>query len=264
MDPQHGGINGAPKFPQAGLLDFLWRSYWRTGDGAYRDIVLTTLRAICQGGIYDHIGGGFSRYSTDSRWLVPHFEKMLYDNAQLIMLLTAAWRTTGEPLFRARSEETIAWFAREMRLAGGAFAASIDADSDGHEGRFYVWTRAEIDRLLGEGEGAAFAAAYGVSDKGNWDGVSILHRIGSPELPADADERRLAAAREVLFAHRATRTRPATDDKVLADWNGLLIAALAAAATALDRPDCLVLAIGSLLLRHRHHDARRPPGPFLA
>ena len=242
MDPVHGGTNGAPKFPQASLLEFLWRSAHRTGDARYRDIVLVTLRAICQGGIYDHIGGGFARYATDARWLVPHFEKMLYDNAQLIRLLTMAWCATGEVLFRTRIEETIAWLDREMRQPGGAFAASIDADSEGHEGRFYVWTRTEVISALGQGAGTFFADTYDISEGGNWEGVSIPNRLGTPQLSSDADEHRLAVARDILLRHRAGRVRPATDDKILADWNGLTIAALAAAGTAFDRPDWIDLA----------------------
>ncbi len=242
MDPVNGGIRGAPKFPQAGLLEFFWRAGWRSGDPRYRDIFLTTLRAICQGGIYDHIGGGFARYSTDARWLVPHFEKMLYDNAQLVALLTAAWRATGDPLFRTRIEETVAWLTREMRLPGGAFAASIDADSEGHEGRFTVWTRTEVMSVLGEEEGSFFADTYDITQGGNWERVSIPNRLHTPAPLGDVDELRLAAARAVLLPHRAGRVRPATDDKVLADWNGLLIAALASAGTAFDRPDWVDLA----------------------
>ena len=243
MDPVHGGTNGAPKFPQAGLLEFFWRSFFRTGETRYRDIVVTTLSAISQGGIYDHIGGGFARYSTDARWLVPHFEKMLYDNGQLVALLTSAWRMTGAPLFRNRIEETIAWLVREMQVPGGAYAASIDADSGGQEGRFTVWTRAEILGVLGEGEGAFFADTYDISEQGNWDGVSIPNRLQTPGPLSDADERRLAVSRETLLAHRTGRVRPATDDKVLADWNGLLIAALAGAGAAFDRPDWIALAV---------------------
>ncbi len=242
MDPVHGGTNGAPKFPQASLLEFLWRAAYRTGDAAYRDIVLVTLTNICQGGIYDHLAGGFARYSTDARWLAPHFEKMLYDNAQLIALLAAAWRATGEALFRIRIEETIGWLAREMQLGADAFAASIDADSDGHEGRFTVWTRAEVLAVLGQGEGTFFADTYDISDGGNWEGVSIPNRLKTPDPLSDADERRLAAARATLLAHRAHRARPATDDKVLADWNGLTIAALAFAGATLARPDWIDLA----------------------
>ncbi len=237
MDPVRGGTNGAPKFPQAGLLQFLWRAAYRTGEARYRDIVLVTLRNICQGGITDHIGGGFARYATDARWLVPHFEKMLYDNAQLLALLATAWTSTGEALFRARAEQTVAWLDREMLLPGGAYAASIDADSEGHEGRFYVWTRSEVMAVLGQGEGTFFADTYDIRDGGNWEGVSIPNRLHTPHLLGADDERRLAAARAHLLDHRARRVRPATDDKVLADWNGLAIAALASAGAAFSRRD---------------------------
>jgi len=241
MDSDNGGTRGAPKFPQAGLLEALWRAGARTGDRHYRDAVLLTLRAIANGGIYDHIGGGFARYSTDGRWLVPHFEKMLYDNAQIIELMTYAWLATGDALFQRRIEETIDWLAREMRQPGGAFAASLDADSDGHEGRFYVWTRAEVIEALGADDSAFFADAYDITAAGNWEGVSIPNRIGKAS-PSDADEARLAAARAKLLARRATRVRPATDYKILADWNGLLIAALAFAGAGVGRPEWIEMA----------------------
>ncbi|MEJ0097972.1 MAG: thioredoxin domain-containing protein [Bauldia sp.] len=244
MDPVHGGTKGAPKFPQAGLLESLWRAGERTGDTRFRDMALLTLREICSGGIYDHIGGGFARYSTDERWLAPHFEKMLYDNAQLLELLTLAWLATSEALFKARVEETIAWLTREMLLPGGAFAASLDADSEGHEGRFYVWTRAAVIDALGAEEGAFFADAYDIREGGNWEGVSIPNRLGRQALSPD-EEARLAAARETLLARRALRTRPATDDKVLADWNGLLVAALAFAGASFGRADWIALAEGA-------------------
>jgi uncharacterized protein YyaL (SSP411 family) len=241
MDPEHGGTRGAPKFPQAGLLELLWRAGVRTGDVRYRDMVLLTLREICAGGIYDHIGGGFARYATDPRWLVPHFEKMLYDNAQLVELLTYAWLATGEPVFKARVEETIAWLEREMTGPHSAFYASLDADSEGHEGRFYVWTRAEVLEVLGSEEGTFFADAYDITGTGNWEGVSIPNRTGKPAL-APADEARLTPSRGRLLAHRATRVRPGTDDKILADWNGLMIAALALAGASFGRPDWIALA----------------------
>jgi uncharacterized protein YyaL (SSP411 family) len=241
MDTEHGGTRGAPKFPQAGLLELLWRASIRTGDARYRDAVLLTLREISAGGIYDHIGGGFARYSTDARWLVPHFEKMLYDTAQLVELLTYAWLATGDPIFKARIEETIAWLKREMTGEHGAFYASLDADSEGHEGRFYVWTRAEVLDVLGPEEGALFADAYDISEAGNWEGFSIPNRTGKATLPAD-DETRLSAARATLLTRRATRVRPATDDKILADWNGLMIAALAFAGASFARPEWIAMA----------------------
>ena len=241
MDPANGGTRGAPKFPQATLLEALWRAGERTQDHRYTDAVLLTLSAIANGGIYDHVGGGFARYSTDERWLVPHFEKMLYDNAQLIELMTYAWLQTGEALFARRVEETIAWLVREMRQEGGAFAASLDADSDGHEGRFYVWRVAEVIDVLGADDGAFFADAYDISEAGNWEGASIPNRIGKPALDEGA-ERRLAAARAKLLERRSKRVRPATDDKILADWNGLAIAALAFAGASFGRSDWIELA----------------------
>ncbi|MBN9020505.1 MAG: thioredoxin domain-containing protein, partial [Rhizobiales bacterium] len=242
MDPVLGGIRGAPKFPQASLLDMLWRAGYRTGDSRYRDAVLTTLRKIAQGGIYDHLGGGFARYSVDDRWLVPHFEKMLYDNAQLVELMTAAWVETRDPLFAERVKETIAFLVREMRLPGGAFAASIDADSEGHEGKYYVWSAAEVAEVLGPDEVGFFSTIYDVTPAGNFEGATILNRLDHPDALAPGDEARLARDRAQLLARRETRIRPATDDKVLADWNGLAIAAIAFAGATFGRPDWIGLA----------------------
>jgi uncharacterized protein YyaL (SSP411 family) len=236
VDPEHGGIAGAPKFPQPGLFDFLWRSARRTGDATMRDAVLLTLERICQGGIYDHLAGGFMRYSTDEVWLVPHFEKMLYDNAQLVSLLTLVWQESGEPLWRDRIGETIGWLLDEMLAEGDAFAATLDADSEGHEGRFYVWQTAEIDALLDAETNRWFRQAYGVTQHGNWEGTTILNRSGpQPEGAEDL----LARARPLLKAARDRRVRPGRDDKVLADWNGLMIAALADAAFVFDQPGWL-------------------------
>ena len=241
VDPLNGGIGTAPKFPQCGIFELLWRAWRRTGLAPYRDAVLRTLTTICQGGIYDHLGGGFARYATDARWLVPHFEKMLYDNAELIDLLTLVWRETREPLYAARVAETIGWVAREMTVAGGAFASSLDADSDHEEGKFYVWTEAEIDRVLGP-RAVLFKRIYDVTPAGNWEGKTILNRLAHPASQDPATEAELAECRALLFAARAPRVRPGLDDKVLADWNGLMIAALAHAATAFARPDWLALA----------------------
>ena len=202
---------------------------------------MLTLRAIANGGIYDHIGGGFARYSVDDRWLVPHFEKMLYDNAQLIELMTFAWLESGDSLFHRRIDETVAWLHREMITAGGAFAASLDADSEGHEGRFYVWAFDEVIDVLGREEGAFVTEAYDITPGGNWEGVSIPNRIGKPPLSL-AEEHRLAGARNRLLDRRSSRIRPMTDDKVLADWNGLMIAALALAGSTFDRADWIAKA----------------------
>ena len=229
IDQIHGGIGTAPKFPQCGILEFLWRAWKRTRQAPYRDAVLKALDAMCQGGIYDHLGGGFARYSTDARWLAPHFEKMLYDNAELVDLLTLVWQETKNPLYRARVEETLGWVAREMRTPGGGFASSLDADSEHEEGKFYVWSEAEIDAVLGP-RAALFKRFYDVTADGNWEGATILNRINSPAFADDATERELAVGRDLLLQARAGRVRPGWDDKVLADWNGLMIAAMANAA----------------------------------
>ena len=235
FDKVHGGIGGAPKFPNPSVLQLLWRAWRRTGDAECRDAVLLTLDRMSQGGIYDHLGGGYARYATDGAWLVPHFEKMLYDNAQLIELLTAAWQDTGSPLYAARVRETAEWMLREMIAEGGGFAATLDADSEGEEGRFYVWTEGQIDDVLGE-DAAPFKRAYDVRPGGNWEGRSILNRnhdAGSFDAAAEA---RLADCRARLLAERGKRVRPGWDDKVLADWNGLAIAALAHAGVVFDAP----------------------------
>ncbi|MDE2227597.1 MAG: thioredoxin domain-containing protein [Alphaproteobacteria bacterium] len=241
VDGVNGGIGTAPKFPQGPLLDLLWRGWKRGKTPALRDAVLLTLDHIGQGGIYDHLGGGFARYSTDARWLAPHFEKMLYDNALLIGLLTEAWRETRNPLYAARVAETVAWLEREMRLAEGGFASSLDADSEHEEGKFYVWSESQIDAVLGD-RSERFKDLYDVTAGGNWEGHNILNRLKHLAWTGDAVEAELARDRQVLLAARAQRVRPGLDDKALADWNGLLIAALAEAAAAFARPDWLALA----------------------
>jgi uncharacterized protein YyaL (SSP411 family) len=237
VDPIHGGLKGSPKFPQAPLFGFLWAMARNRLDATAANAVLITLRNICQGGIYDHLGGGIARYSTDHLWLVPHFEKMLYDNAQLIALLARVWPTTRDNLFRVRIEETILFVLNEMRVASGAFAASYDADSEGEEGRYYVWTADEIAAALPPGEAEFFGQIYGVTPQGNWEGKTILSRLGHPELLSDAHEARLAELRSALLSIRRRRVPPAFDDKVLADWNGLMITALAEASVVFGRED---------------------------
>jgi uncharacterized protein len=237
FDTIHGGFAGAPKFPQAPLLHLLWRQALASNDQAVRQAVLHTLVNMCQGGIYDHLGGGFARYSVDALWLVPHFEKMLYDNAQLIALLSDAWADTKNPLFAARVLETVGWLEREM-LVEDAFASSLDADSEGEEGKFYVWDAAEIDRLLGP-EARAFRLAYGVTDAGNWEGKTILNRLHQLALGTPEQEAALRSSADVLLTAREKRVRPERDDKVLADWNGLTIAALARASAVFGRPEWL-------------------------
>ncbi len=241
IDPVNGGTRGAPKFPQAALFELLWRAGLRTGEQRYFAAVEITLDHVCEGGIFDHLGGGFSRYSVDERWLTPHFEKMLYDNAQLLELLAIAYLRSGKPLYRQRARETVTWLTREMTTGEGAFSASLDADSEGEEGKFYVWSNDEVIRQLGSEDGEFFARHYDVTPEGNFEGHTILNRL-EPQPRSDADEARLAALRAKLFAARETRVRPGLDDKVLADWNGLMIAALANASLMLGEPSWLDMA----------------------
>jgi uncharacterized protein YyaL (SSP411 family) len=242
VDPRYGGLQGAPKFPQWSYFWLLWRGAIRYGDAGARHAVDHTLTNICQGGIYDHLGGGFARYSVDERWLAPHFEKMLYDNALLIDLMCEVYRETGNELYARRIDETAGWLLREMVADGGGFAASLDADSEGEEGKFYVWSRREIADVLGEADAAIFAEAYDVTEEGNWEGHTILNRLKNPLLQAPSDEKALAHMRLQLLARRSTRVRPGWDDKVLADWNGLAIAALTHAARVFDRREWLTAA----------------------
>ena len=235
IDSVRGGTMGAPKFPQPSFFKFLWRAYLRTGSTPFREAVTVTLSNLCQGGIYDHLGGGFARYSTDEYWLAPHFEKMLYDNALLVELLSEVWLETGDPLYAVRVRETIEWALREMRVendgsdgASFAFASAFDADSEGEEGKFYVWTEAEIDALLG-GEATEFKKVYDVAPGGNWEGHNILNRSSDLGLASEEVERRLAGCRETLLQARARRVPPGKDDKALTDWNGMMISALVVA-----------------------------------
>ncbi len=241
FDPVRGGIDGAPKFPNAPFMDALWLSWLYNRDSDSRDKFIHSLKTMLQGGIYDHLGGGLCRYSTDADWLVPHFEKMLYDNAQLIRHANYAYAETKDDLFRNRIEETIDWLVREMRLPDGSFTSSLDADSEGEEGRFYVWSEAEIDRVLG-GDSAAFKTFYGVTPSGNWEGHTILNRLhdvdGGGSVPP-----LIRDAKTKLFAQRETRIRPGRDDKALTDWNALAIRALAEAGRSFSKPDWTTLAI---------------------
>jgi uncharacterized protein YyaL (SSP411 family) len=239
IDMEKGGIRGAPKFPQSAVLELLWRAAERakdrTASESFFDAVIVSLRYMCEGGIYDHLGGGFARYSVDDRWLVPHFEKMLYDNAQLLELLALAWKKTGDDLFSRRARETVAWLTREMTVEGGGFASSLDADSEGEEGKFYVWSLAEIESALGAEDAAYFAKAYDITPDGNFEGHNIPNRLLSGSANAD-EETRLAPLRAKLLEARTKRVRPGLDDKVLADWNGLMIAALANAGAMFNEP----------------------------
>ncbi|WP_419907085.1 thioredoxin domain-containing protein [Hoeflea sp.] len=235
VDRKNGGVGQAPKFPSASMLETLWRHWRNTGSQRSGDTAMQWITSLVTGGIYDHLGGGLSRYCVDAIWLVPHFEKMLYDNAQLIRALLWAHGETGHGMFRTRIEETVDWLEREMLMPGGGFASSLDADSEGEEGRFYIWDKTEIEAALGD-DAALFCTHYDVSDGGNWEGRNILNRLRAPQADQET-EARLSDARARLLALRDRRVRPDRDDKILADWNGLLIRALAEAGSRLGRDD---------------------------
>jgi len=249
FDPLHGGFGGAPKFPQPMLIEFLLRSHVRTGQATALEMAVETLRAMSAGGMYDQLGGGFHRYSVDAQWLVPHFEKMLYDNALLARVYLDAWQLTRNPAFRRVVEETLAFVRREMTSPEGGFYSSLDADSEGEEGRFYVWTPQELEAALGVDDAGTIGSAFDVTAEGNFEARSILHPVAS-----GAGEM-LDAARDRLMAFRARRVRPHRDEKVIAGWNGLMLRAFAEAGRVLDRPDLVAAAEANarfLLSRLRH------------
>jgi uncharacterized protein len=232
-DTANGGFGGAPKFPPSMVLEFLLRYHQRTGSEAALRMAEGTCEAMARGGMYDQLGGGFARYSVDAGWVVPHFEKMLYDNALLARVYANLWRRTGSELARRVAEETCDWMLRELRTGDGGLAASLDADSEGEEGRFYVWRPAELHAVLGPEDGEFAARAFGVTDSGTFEhGASVLQRRADP---ADAD--RLARVRDALLTARGARVRPARDDKVVAAWNGLAVSALAECGLLFARPD---------------------------
>jgi uncharacterized protein YyaL (SSP411 family) len=253
-DREWGGFGRAPKFPQCDAIDLLLRAWRRGGLPAVEAVVTTTLDAMASGGIYDHVGGGFHRYAVDAFWMVPHFEKMLYDQAQLLRVYLHGWLLTGRPAWRQVVEETVGYLLRDLRHPEGGFFAAEDADSEGEEGRFYTWRIEELEALVS----AETIAWYGATRSGNFEGRNILHRpvrgdlIRPPEVEAD---------RQRLLEARARRVRPGLDDKVLTEWNGLAIAALAEAAAAMGRPDWLEAAesCGEFLLGR----LRRPDGRWL-
>jgi uncharacterized protein YyaL (SSP411 family) len=253
FDWTHGGWGKGPKFPQPMALEFLLRYHYGKGDTDALRMVTRTLDAMARGGVYDQVGGGFHRYSVDERWLVPHFEKMLYDNAQLARVYLHAWQVTGEPFFRAVVEEILDYVVREMADPAGGFYATQDADSEGQEGKFFLWRSGEIRDLLGQ-EVEAFMAAYGVTEEGNFEGRNIL------ELTGDLGQRpALSEARRRLLEGRERRVHPGRDEKVLTSWNGLMLAAFAEAARVLDRPDYRQVAERSadfLLRAARREDGR--------
>ena len=240
FDEANGGWGRSPKFPQPMAIEFLLRRHLTTGDPRPLAIARRSLDRMADGGVRDQLGGGFHRYATDARWLVPHFEQMLYDNAQLARAYVHAWQLTREARYRDVAIEALEFLLRDLQTPGGGFAASLDADTDGVEGGTFTWLPGEVREALGDGS-PLFEAAYGVTDEGNWEGVTILSRVRSDGeladrfgLSAGVVAERLAAARAALLAARAARPQPARDEKVLAAWNGLAIAALADASRALD------------------------------
>jgi uncharacterized protein YyaL (SSP411 family) len=231
-DPRQGGFGAAPKFPPAPVVEFLLRMHLRTRSGPALEMATGTLAGMAQGGMYDLVGGGFHRYSVDERWLVPHFEKMLYDNALLAPAYLHGWLVTGDERYRAVTEETLDYLLRELRLDGGGFASAQDADTEGEEGLTYVWTPAEIRAVLPAEDAEAAIAYYGVTEAGNFEGRNVLRASGpAPE--------RLAEIRRRLLAARQERPQPGRDDKVIAAWNGFALAALAEAGRRLGRDDYL-------------------------
>lgn len=249
FDRTHGGFGNAPKFPPSMSLEFLLNMAHINDDGAALHMAEVTLNHMAWGGMYDHVGGGFARYSTDNRWLVPHFEKMLYDNAQLARVYLHAYQVTGNVLYRRIVEETLDWVLREMTHEDGGFYSSLDADSEGVEGKFYVWAEIEIDAVLGE-DASLFKARYDISHSGNWEHTNIPNTLKSKlpdvaaqfNLPVQVAERKLNAALKTLYDVRAKRVWPGLDDKVLTSWNGLMLAAFAEAGRVLGRADYVTAA----------------------
>ena len=251
-DGVHGGFGGAPKFPPSMVLEFLLRHSARTGSGL--ELVEHTCRAMASGGMYDQLAGGFARYSVDAQWVVPHFEKMLYDNALLLRLYVHLWRATGSPDARRVALETADFLLRDLRTAEGGFASALDADTEGEEGLTYVWTPAQLVDALGDDDGRWAAEQFDVTPTGTFEhGSSVLQRLAEPDDP-ERYARVCARLREV----RAARPQPGRDDKVVAAWNGLAMAALAEVGALLDRPDCLDAAVACAdLLRALHTDSGR-------
>ena len=235
-DATHGGFGRAPKFPNAGVFNMFLRAYRLSGNGRYLEMITETLRKMAEGGMYDQLGGGFHRYSVDDKWLVPHFEKMLYDNGQLAQVYAEAYRITKDGFFKRIVEETLEYVLREMCQPEGGFYSAQDADSEGEEGKFFVWTREQVLDLLGKEHGEIFCRFYDVSDLGNFEGNNILHPILTVEQAAkyfkkdeEEIESVLAGARGRLFEEREKRIKPFRDEKVIVSWNGLMLSGAAAA-----------------------------------
>ncbi|HEY3257847.1 MAG TPA: thioredoxin domain-containing protein [Gemmatimonadaceae bacterium] len=263
-DIRNGGFGGAPKFPPAMSLDFLLRYWKRTGTVYALEMVVESFRKMTRGGLYDQVGGGFHRYTVDAIWLVPHFEKMLYDNALLVRLGAYLWQATKDDEVRRVTTATIEWLAREMTSPEGGFYSSLDADSEGHEGKFYVWQDDEFDSLLGE-SASLLKAHFGITQRGNFEGKNIPHVAADPAATAsrnglriDELERNIEAAKRILYAERAKRVWPGRDDKILASWNGLMLRGVATAARIFgDRAHAhLALANGEFLFREMVRDGR--------
>lgn len=250
FDEQFGGFGEAPKFPRASDLEFLLQRYRTAGDERARDMALLTLTRMAEGGLNDHLGGGFCRYSTDERWHIPHFEKMLYDNGPLIELYAQAWQVGGETYFRQTVESAAGWVLREMQSPEGGYYSSLDADTEGHEGRFYVWDRDEVARIVGDAAYPLVARHYGLDQAPNFEGkywhlcvVRGLSEVaGELGIAPDDAATTLAGARDALFKARAQRTLPGCDHKILTSWNALTIAGLARAARVFDQPQWLASA----------------------
>jgi uncharacterized protein YyaL (SSP411 family) len=258
-DSVHGGFGGAPKFPPSMSLDFLMQVAHRTNQEQLREIVTHTLTKMARGGMYDQIGGGFHRYSVDARWLVPHFEKMLYDNALLARLYTRAWQWTKDPFFARIANEILGYVQREMTSPDGGFYSTMDADSEGEEGKFYVWTRAEVMELLGEDEGRVFCELYDVTEVGNWEGHTILNLQGDPAPHAEL----VARAKCKLYGARAKRVPPARDEKILSGWNGWMLAAFSEAAIAFGKYEDVVRKNAEFLIARSHPLIRHAKIPGL-
>jgi uncharacterized protein YyaL (SSP411 family) len=271
FDERNGGFGTAPKFPQPMILEFLLQHYYRTGDDTAWNMVELSLEEMARGGIYDQLGGGFHRYATDATWLIPHFEKMLYDNALLGQVYTHAYLISGRHLFRSAAEETLDYVLREMTNPQGGFYSSQDADSEGAEGKYYTWAPAEIAEVVGERSAGIVNDYYGVTNRGNFEGRNVLHTDGEA-----AEEHRsiISEARKALLNRREQRIKPGRDEKVIASWNGLMLATLSEAACVFELDDYLNVAEanGSFLmdsmisghrLEHIYKDGRSKIEGFL-
>ncbi|MGZ8487927.1 MAG: thioredoxin domain-containing protein [Candidatus Binatia bacterium] len=235
-DADNGGLGQAPKFPNAGVYELFLRHYHHSNSSRYLEMVTHTLSKMARGGIYDHLGGGFHRYSVDAKWLVPHFEKMLYDNGQLVRIYAHAFKATREPLFKAVVDETLTYLLREMFQPEGGFYSTQDADSEGVEGKFFVWSEAEVMQILGAADGAIFCRVYDVTESGNFEEKNIIHPILTLEqaskyfrMELGEIERVIADARQKLFIEREKRIKPFRDEKIITAWNGLMLSGLAEA-----------------------------------